>query len=102
MSQQLVRSTSLAGAIVLGLGSILGTGAFVSVGIGADIAGGAVLWAILIAAVTALCNGLSSAQLASAHSVSGGTYEYGYRFLTPAYGVTAGSLFIYVISTGGR
>ncbi|MBL4857414.1 MAG: amino acid transporter, partial [Idiomarina sp.] len=58
MSQQLVRSTSLAGAIVLGLGSILGTGAFVSVGIGADIAGGAVLWAILIAAVTALCNGL--------------------------------------------
>lgn len=80
MSQQLVRSTSLAGAIVLGLGSILGTGAFVSVGIGADIAGGAVLWAILIAAVTALCNGLSSAQLASAHSVSGGTYEYGYRF----------------------
>lgn len=94
MSQQLVRSTSLAGAIVLGLGSILGTGAFVSVGIGADIAGGAVLWAILIAAVTALCNGLSSAQLASAHSVSGGTYEYGYRFLTPAYGVTAGSLFV--------
>ncbi|MEL7798920.1 APC family permease [Idiomarina loihiensis] len=94
MSQQLVRSTSLAGAIVLGLGSILGTGAFVSVGIGADIAGGAVLWAILIAAVTALCNGLSSAQLASAHSVGGGTYEYGYRFLTPAYGVTAGSLFV--------
>ncbi len=94
MNQQLVRSTSLAGAIVLGLGSILGTGAFVSVGIGADIAGGAVLWAILIAAVTALCNGLSSAQLASAHSVSGGTYEYGYRFLTPAYGVTAGSLFV--------
>ncbi|HAS14756.1 MAG TPA: amino acid transporter, partial [Idiomarina abyssalis] len=94
MNQQLVRSTSLAGAIVLGLGSILGTGAFVSVGIGADIAGGAVLWATLIAAVTALCNGLSSAQLASAHSVSGGTYEYGYRFLTPAYGVTAGSLFV--------
>ncbi|MBL4856127.1 MAG: amino acid permease [Idiomarina sp.] len=94
MNQQLVRSTSLAGAIVLGLGSILGTGAFVSVGIGADIAGGAVLWAILIAAVTALCNGLSSAQLASAHSVGGGTYEYGYRFLTPAYGVTAGSLFV--------
>ncbi|MGM0907303.1 MAG: APC family permease [Pseudomonadota bacterium] len=94
MNQQLVRSTSLAGAIVLGLGSILGTGAFVSVGIGADIAGGAVLWAILIAAITALCNGLSSAQLASVHSVSGGTYEYGYRFLTPAYGVTAGSLFV--------
>ncbi|MDV6316714.1 APC family permease [Idiomarina sp. HP20-50] len=94
MNQQLVRSTSLTGAIVLGLGSILGTGAFVSVGIGADIAGSAVMWAIVIAAMTALCNGLSSAQLASAHSVSGGTYEYGYRFLTPVYGVTAGSLFI--------
>ena len=50
--------------------------------------------AIIIASVTALCNGLSSAQLASAHPVSGGTYEYGYQFLNPSCGVLAGILFL--------
>lgn len=94
MAQHLIRNTGLGGAIVIGLGSILGTGAYVSVGMGAAIAGDALLWAILIAAFTALCNGLSSAQLAAAHPVSGGTYEYGYRFLNPASGVFAGVLFI--------
>ncbi len=79
---------------MLGLGSIVGTGVFVSIGIAAGIAGPNVLWAILIAALVATCNGLSSAQLAAIHSVSGGTYEYGYRWLTPGFGFTAGWLFM--------
>ncbi|MEZ4750993.1 MAG: APC family permease [Bdellovibrionota bacterium] len=37
---------------------------------------------------------LSSAELASAHPVSGGTYEYGYRYLSPAFGFAAGALFL--------
>ncbi|QJR81189.1 amino acid permease [Alteromonas pelagimontana] len=94
MTKQLIRTTQLKGALTIGLGSILGTGAYVSVGLGASIAGESLIWAILLAAFTALCNGLSSAQLAAAHPVSGGTYEYGYRFLNPASGVTAGALFI--------
>lgn len=80
--------------MLIGLGSILGTGAYVSVGLSASIAGNLLVWAILIAAVTALLNGLSSAQLAAAHPVSGGTYEYGYQFLSPLSGITAGWLFI--------
>ncbi|WP_404400163.1 APC family permease [Idiomarina seosinensis] len=94
MTGQLVRGTGLGGALVIGLGSILGTGAYVSVGLSATIAGDMLVWAIVMAAVTALCNGLSSAQLAAVHSVSGGTYEYGYRFLNPASGIAAGGLFI--------
>ncbi|CUS48299.1 MAG: APC superfamily amino acid-polyamine transporter [Idiomarinaceae bacterium HL-53] len=90
----LVRATGLVGAMLLGLGSILGTGAYVSVGIGAEIANTWVVLAICVAALTALFNGMSSAQLAAVHPVSGGTYEYGYRFLTPAAGVAAGSLFV--------
>ncbi|HSG63931.1 MAG TPA: APC family permease, partial [Gammaproteobacteria bacterium] len=39
-------------------------------------------------------NGLSSAQLAANHPVSGGTYEYGYRYLDPALGFTAGWMFL--------
>jgi APA family basic amino acid/polyamine antiporter len=50
--------------------------------------------ALLCAGIIAICNGLSSAQLAAAHPVSGGTYEYGYRFLTPSLGRAAGWLFL--------
>lgn len=91
---ELRREISLAGAVMLGLGSIVGTGVFVSLGIAAGVAGPNVLWAILIAALVATCNGLSSAQLAAVHPVSGGTYEYGYRWLTPGFGFTAGWLFL--------
>jgi len=79
---------------MMGLGSILGTGIFVSVGIAAGAAGPAVILAIVLAAVVAACNGLSSAQLAANHPVSGGTYEYGYRWLHPSLGFTAGRMFL--------
>jgi APA family basic amino acid/polyamine antiporter len=73
---------------------MVGTGVFVSIGLGAGVAGPAILPAILVAALVALCNGMSSAQLAAAHPVSGGTYEYGYRFLKPWLGFAAGWMFL--------
>ena len=88
------REIGLAGAILMGLGSIVGTGVFVSIGIAAGVAGPNVLPAIFLAALLAICNGLSSAQLAANHPVSGGTYEYGYRWLTPMLGFSAGWLFL--------
>lgn len=91
---KLQRTTGLPGAVLLGLGSIVGTGAFVSIGFGAELAGSYLVWAIALAAIVAACNGLSSAQLAAIHPVSGGTYEYGYRFLNHDLGFTAGWLFV--------
>ena len=91
---QLKRVIGLPGAMMMGLGSIIGTGVFVSLGIGADIAGPSVLLAIVLAAGVAMCNGLSSAQLAANHPVSGGTYEYGHRRLTPSLAFTAGWMFL--------
>lgn len=88
------REVGLFGAVMMGLGSIVGTGAFVTIAIGANEAGPALVLAIVIAAVVAICNGLSSAQLAAAHPVSGGTYEYGYRWLSPSLGFTAGWMFL--------
>jgi len=78
----------------MGLGSIIGTGVFVSIGIAAEATGPSVILAIVVAAVVAACNGLSSAQLAACHPVSGGTYEYGYRWLGPRWGFTAGWMFL--------
>lgn len=91
---RLTRALGVGGATMMGLGSIVGTGVFVSVGIAAGIAGPAVLLAIALAAMVAACNAFSSAQLAANHPVSGGTYAYGYRYLTPLLGFTAGWMFL--------
>ncbi|HEX7040008.1 MAG TPA: APC family permease [Trueperaceae bacterium] len=92
--RRLRRELGVFGAVLLGLGSIVGTGVFVSLGVAAGVAGPAVLLAIVIGAALASCNGLSSAQLAADHPVSGGTYEYGYRYLRPWLGFLAGVTFL--------
>jgi len=92
--KELKRDLGPIGATALGLGSIVGTGVFVSLGLAADVAGSGVLLAVFLGALLALCNALSSAQLAAAYPVSGGTYEYGYRFASPFLGYLAGWLFL--------
>lgn len=94
MTQVLRREMGLGGAIVTGLGSILGTGAFVAIGVASGLWGDAVLVAIPVAGAVAVFNGLSSAFLAGRFPVAGGTYEYGYRTLGPSWGFTAGWLFL--------
>lgn len=94
MHQSLRREMGMGGAIVTGLGSILGTGAYVAIGVASGMWGDAILYAIPIAGVVAVFNGLSSAYLAGRFPVAGGTYEYGYRTLGPWWGFTAGWLFL--------
>ncbi len=96
---ELKRELGVFQAMMLGLGSIMGTGVFVSIGLGAEIAGNAIILAILSAAMLAMCNGISSAQLAANHPVSGGTYEYGYRWLNPRLGFAAGWMFMFAKSS---
>lgn len=91
---RLRRELGLGGAVVTGLGSILGTGAFVAIGVAAGLWGDAVLVAVPLAAAVALCNGLSSAYLAGRFPVAGGTYEYAYETLGPPWGFSAGWLFL--------
>ncbi|HZW27606.1 MAG TPA: APC family permease, partial [Trueperaceae bacterium] len=91
---RLRRELGVFGAVMLGLGSIVGTGVFVSLGVAAGVAGPAVLLAIVVGAAVASFNGFSSAQLAADHPVSGGTYEYGYRYLRPWLGFLAGVTFL--------
>ncbi|AFY27349.1 APC family permease [Cyanobium gracile] len=92
--RRLQRATGLGGALVIGLGSILGTGVFVSLALAAQPAGEALPLAILLAALLAGANGLSAAQLAAVMPVSGGSYEYGRRLLSPLAGFAAGWLFL--------
>ena len=92
--RRLQRTTGLGGALVIGLGSILGTGVFVSLALAARPAGAALPWAILLAGLLAGANGLSAAQLAAVMPVSGGSYAYGRRLLSPLAGFAAGWLFL--------
>ncbi|MEX0904900.1 MAG: APC family permease [Balneolaceae bacterium] len=94
MENELKRTVKTSGAVLMGMGSIIGTGLFVSLAIATQIAGNGILIAIVIGAVVAVFNGLSSAQLAAAYPVSGGTYEYGYRVLGSYWGFTAGWMFL--------
>jgi APA family basic amino acid/polyamine antiporter len=93
-SQSLERRLGVWGAAFLGLGSMLGTGVFVSLALALGVAGNALPSAILLAAGVALLNGLSSASLARSHPVSGGTYEYGYHYLDGRVGFFAGWFFL--------
>jgi APA family basic amino acid/polyamine antiporter len=91
---KLKRETGVFGATMMGLGSMVGTGVFVSIGVAAGVVGPAVLLAIALATLVATCNALSSAQLAASRPISGGTYEYGYTYLSPWLGFTAGWMFL--------
>lgn len=90
----LARRLGLRDAVVIGLASMIGAGAFVSLGAAQDLAGALAPLAVLIAAGVALCNATSTAQLAAQHATSGGTYHYGRRQLGPWWGFLAGWCFV--------
>src|SRR5262245_16509429 len=73
---------------------MVGAGVFSAWGPAADAAGTSLLLGLVVAAVVALCNALSSAQLAALYPESGGTYVYGRRRLGPAWGHLAGWGFV--------
>lgn len=91
---ELVRALSLKDAVAVGLGAIIGAGIFVVTGVAAGVAGPAFIVGLIIAGIIASFNGLSSAQLAAVYPHSGGTYEYGYRLLSPSFGFSAGWMFL--------
>lgn len=94
MVAPLRRDLGLLDAVAVGLGAIIGAGIFVVTGVAASVAGPALIAGLLIAAIAATCNALSSAQLAARYPTSGGTYEYGYQVLNPAAGFAAGWTFL--------
>ncbi|KQW06715.1 hypothetical protein ASC66_06185 [Leifsonia sp. Root4] len=90
----LQRHLGIPGAMAIGLASMVGAGVFFVWAPAAAVAGSGLLIGLLIAAVVATLNALSSAQLAMAHPVSGGAYAYGRALLGPWWGFSAGWLFL--------
>src|SRR3954469_9287295 len=90
----LARRLGLGDAVVIGLGSMIGAGAFAAFAPAADAAGAGLLIGLAVAAVVAYCNATSSARLAALYPESGGTYVYGRRRLGNFWGYLAGWGFV--------
>ncbi|WP_131104803.1 APC family permease [Ornithinimicrobium sufpigmenti] len=93
-ARSLQRSLSLGDAVTIGLGAMVGAGVFAVWGPATAAAGGAVLLALALAAVVAICNALSSAALAARYPSAGGTYVYGRERLGEVWGYLAGWCFV--------
>ncbi|MCT1479907.1 APC family permease [Microbacterium sp. p3-SID336] len=90
----LARRLTLADAVAIGLGSMIGAGVFAVWAPAIGVAGSGILIALAIAAVVAYCNATSSAQLAAVHPVAGGTYAYARAEIGPWWGFVAGWCFV--------
>lgn len=90
----LARRLELRDAIAIGLGSMLGAGVFAVWAPAMGVAGSGILIALAIAALVAYGNATSSAQLAAAHPVAGGTYAYARAEIGPWSGFIAGWCFL--------
>ena len=93
-TSRLARRIGFRGALVVGLGAMLGAGVFGAIGPAATAAGSGLLIGLCIAAALAACNATSSARLAARYPRSGGAYVYAGRELHPMAGFVAGSAFL--------
>ncbi|WMY77515.1 APC family permease [Citricoccus sp. I39-566] len=90
----LQRRLGLPGAVVIGIGSMVGAGVFTALGLAAERAGTLLLLALALAGVVAWINATSTAQLAAVHPTSGGAYTFGRRQLGEWAGFLAGWGFV--------
>ncbi len=90
----LVRRLGFGSAVSIGLGSMIGAGVFAVFAPAAAVAGSGLLLGLIVAGAVALCNALSSAQLAAQFPTSGGSYAYGRAVLGEWPGFLAGWTFV--------
>jgi len=67
--------------MALGVGAIVGTGIYTLIGVGAGLAGPAVLLSFVIAGVVCVCAGLCYAEMATTIPAAGSAYTYSYTVL---------------------
>jgi APA family basic amino acid/polyamine antiporter len=79
--RQLVRSLSWPHLVALGIGAIVGTGIYTLIGVGANLAGPAVLISFLVAGIVCACAALAYAEMATMMPAAGSAYTYSYAVL---------------------
>ena len=79
--RRLVPTLSWPHLIALGIGAIVGTGIYTLIGVGANLAGPAVLLSFAIAGIVCACAALSYAEMATMMPAAGSAYTYSYIVL---------------------
>ena len=79
--RRLVPTLSWPHLIALGIGAIVGTGIYTLIGVGANLAGPAVLISFAIAGAVCACAALSYAELSTMMPAAGSAYTYSYTAL---------------------
>lgn len=77
----LKRSMGLFSLTLFSVGSIIGTGIFIVLGVAVPMAGPAVIFSFILAAVACMFSALSYAELAGTIPISGSSYSYTYATL---------------------
>jgi APA family basic amino acid/polyamine antiporter len=67
--------------VALGIGAIVGTGIYTLIGVGANLAGPAVLLSFLVAGIVCACAALAYAEMATMMPAAGSAYTYSYAVL---------------------
>ncbi|HVW74770.1 MAG TPA: amino acid permease [Rhizomicrobium sp.] len=75
--------------VALGVGGVVGTGIYTLVGVGANLAGPAVILSFLVAGIICTCAALAYAEVAAMIPASGSAYTYSY--------VALGEIFAWVV-----
>jgi APA family basic amino acid/polyamine antiporter len=79
--RRLVPTLSWPHLIALGIGAIVGTGIYTLIGVGANLAGPAVLLSFAIAGIVCACAALAYAEMATMMPAAGSAYTYSYIVL---------------------
>ncbi|HZV22651.1 MAG TPA: amino acid permease [Luteimonas sp.] len=79
--RRLVPSLSWPHLVALGIGAIVGTGIYTLIGVGANLAGPAVLLSFLVAGIVCACAALAYAEMATMMPAAGSAYTYSYTVL---------------------
>lgn len=90
---RLSRRLGTVDTVAIGLGAMLGAGAFVAPASAARLAGTGILIALAAAGLVAWANATSTARLAASQPSAGGVYAYGRRRIGPTTGFIAGWAF---------
>ena len=90
----LTATLSLFDAVGIGIGSIIGAGIFVVIGIAAVPAGSGLMASIVIAGVVSLFTAMSTTELSSKITVEGGIYEFAAEMISPFVGFLTGWIWI--------
>src|SRR5688500_5417338 len=79
--RRLVPTLSWPHLMALGIGAIVGTGIYTLIGVGANLAGPAVLLSFVVAGIVCACAALAYAEMATMMPAAGSAYTYSYIVL---------------------